>query len=500
MPRTGRVGLRALAQKLQRGASFAGPEQPVTGPMRVKPWCSLQGMHIWSERGPGWLSPRLAQVWHSSMAARCGFGWLARMRLWGARAVAGALLGPVAGALAGPVAGSGSALVTIAVAAVGTVLGGALGERVAVAAPRRGLQVAYVAPSTCPGRGAFEEAVLGRLSASKRREVHGRLDVRIEAVDGRFRGRLRVPESSDASLTREVWSDDCTELVRALGFVGAVLIEPAAASGSEPPPFASEAENEMATESAAVTPRELDGFAAGRAASGERDAIPAALRNANTPGAQQARQQARHKRMDRRARASAQNPNSEQSRSRVSPGHWIGRVALGGTGHTGIAPKATLGPRLSLDIGREPAAGNIGYLGRVSMAAAWSARVPGTVGDAEFSWFTSRLEVCGSVASGPRFGATPCALADIGTYRAKGQRAPKLQSSRELWLSVGTSIRAEATLTGPYSLYGEGAVAAPLRRPHFYFARSAGSGGEDEVHRVPGASFSAGIGISVRFL
>ena len=234
------------------------------------------------------------------------------------------------------------------------------------AGPR--LRVVYDAPNECPTARVFEQQVQ-RLRPEATDASRSSLDVQIDHDSEGFRGTLRMPESSDASLTRELRSRDCTELVKALALVGAVLIDPDARVRAE----ATEPENEAG----------MRGSGAGSHGRPAQRGRSAATTHASAPRSPERFDAARPTRVP-----------SEPEATR-SPARWCVLVGAGLHVQSAVAPRLTLGPRLTVGVRRWAASGLFAVEGRLSVTprrAEWPDVTPTTLPATRVSGWTG----CGS--------------------------------------------------------------------------------------------------------
>ncbi|MBN1605270.1 MAG: hypothetical protein JW940_01480 [Polyangiaceae bacterium] len=325
------------------------------------------------------------------------------------------------------------------------------------------LRVVYQAPAECPSARVFEQQVQ-RLRPEVTDASRSSLDVQIERESQGFRGTLRMPESSDASLTRELRSRDCLELVKALALVGAVLIDPdtrARAEAAEP-------------ESNAGTP----GSGAGS------DARPAQRRR-SAPA----------------TRASAARPAGVPSERVATPSaaRWSALVAAAIHVQYGVAPNWALGPRLTAGVRRWAESGWYAVEGRVSVTRTWSGEIERDIGDARMRWTAGRAELCIRFEVGEGAAVSPCGMMELGETSSTGSRAADATTRRALWAAPGGVLRSEIVLLGPWAVLVEAAAARPLVRPHFYFDRADPTAPDDVVYDVPAAAFGAGFGLGAQF-
>lgn len=107
------------------------------------------------------------------------------------------------------------------------------------AADAEAMSLRYDAPPGCPDAASFFGEVSARTTrvrASRSGELARVLVVHIERRDESFAGHLTIEDAQTKSSPRDVTGDSCAEVVRALGLVAALAIDPSASVTERPPP------------------------------------------------------------------------------------------------------------------------------------------------------------------------------------------------------------------------------------------------------------------------
>jgi hypothetical protein len=332
------------------------------------------------------------------------------------------------------------------------------------------LRVLYSAPAPCPDSVEFERQVR-RLRPEVTSAARSTLDVRIERDARGFVGTLRVPESSDGSLARELVSPDCAELAKALALVGAVLIDPSAQERADGAPIGAEPDA-----ASPPTPDPADR----RPQPTSRPSAAASVDSARpTPTA-------------------PAGEGAHLDSERESPQRWSVVLGTGLSVKSGVAPELTLGPSAAVGLRRALGSARHSLEGRASVTRTSSGKVEKVIGDARLRWTSARVDACGTLHLGSSAALCSCVVVEAGELRADASRAVNATTRRALWLAPGGALRAGFALIGPLAATVEGTVTRPLVRPRFFFARASSGAAPETVYDVPPLAFGGTLGIAVQ--
>lgn len=274
------------------------------------------------------------------------------------------------------------------------------------------VSLTYAAPPGCPSSAEFEAGVVGRLGfdpfvARARRQVlvsiaptdralEGRIEWR--DADGRWAGDQTFPEHTN----------DCADLVRAMGFALAVQINLLSAKGSAEPSAGSAADPPRGAGSRADAASRADGTA--RAEAPGRTARPPSSDDAATA------------------------PDEEPPRRGSTP--WIRELGAGASLGFGLLPD-------TVGMGRV-----FGHLSRGPLAFELAAELS-SASDAQRddgAGFRGRVFLASAAACGVRAPFSVCALGKAGTLRVSGERIDVSESATGLAAQLGLRLRVQQRL------------------------------------------------------
>jgi hypothetical protein len=333
------------------------------------------------------------------------------------------------------------------------------------------IRVSYRAMAGCPEQSVFVAELAARTSRVRPAEPDEQarsVDVAISRQGDVVHGLLIVSGSGEAATRREVTGNDCAEVVSALALVAALVIDPRASNGAEPP---------LATSPTAGVPSP--------AAPSEHEPQPVAPSAAPRASPQ----------------APATVPRDQPLEPRAEPSagaHDHLFVGAAGHGLFGPAPDPALGGGAFIGIEDERpdvfAAGARASLLAVTSSATFEGGV-----EARFTWILARLEGCPVrplVADPLRLEL--CSLMDFGVLDTQGKGLDQAERSARFWLAPGALGRASWELGRGLVAEFAGGFAVPLRRYPFEYD-PAGNGSTVQVHAVPFAAGALSAGARYRF-
>ncbi len=336
--------------------------------------------------------------------------------------------------------------------------------RAAQAEPLADVPVTYAAPDGCPQIEDFRHELAARLVDTSPEAWHGfAFWVSVLGEDAGYVARLRVIDPKGDDIDREVRDPQCQQVVRAVAFVAAVLVDPNAASSAPAP------EPAVPPASGALPP--VPSASGPPAAPALPPTQPATAPPAVPPP------------------ATALSPVV----SEPAPPSWVGLATLGLTAHRAVAEGAGFGPRFGLGFRYGSRWGAAGHL---SVTRTQSGQVQRDVGSAELTWIAARTDLCLAYRPHPSVDLLPCLLVEVGELRGEGTDTDSRTDRAALWLAPGGLGRAVVRLVDPVGAYVEAGAVAPIIRPHFYFS---GPDGQETVYRVPGQGLFAGVGLALEF-
>jgi hypothetical protein len=323
-------------------------------------------------------------------------------------------------------------------------------ERATAAEPVIPIRIEYSAPASCPDKQVLFTHVLARTAlarAAAPNEAARELTVRVDATNGRFRGRLLVPaRAEDASQARELTDPSCDELIEALGFFIALSIDP------------------HATASPSTTPAAPAASAAPRASEPESENTPNPSSSVPPPA--------------RAASSATMAPSTsvEPHRSGPRPGSkrerpWHFGLGAGAALVGGVAPKVLLGSRAYVDVSRERARDSV-VAPFVSLGATstTTAIANSALGGIALRWQALTGMVCPvelpiSMAAVFR----PCSLLEAGLLRGDGVQIQNARRTEGEWIALGLSGRLSLMVWSALFLELEVGGSVPVLWPRFRY-------------------------------
>jgi hypothetical protein len=312
----------------------------------------------------------------------------------------------------------------------------------------------YRAPAQCPSVDDFLRRLRVRLAASRSAPASGRrLEVQIDALDGRYEGRLSLLAPDGRSTTKTLSAAECGDLVDALSLVATLALETDAVATGD---------RETAA-SPTTRPGAPSAAPSARASNGPND--PLSLAASVAPTATAAPRGA--------PPATAASPAPRASRAELAPtpasGSRVG-VAVGGLATAGPAPRPLFGASLAASW-MGPGAGCFRPALELGGAASESPDAREAGGTAGFTWLTARAvahllqwppEAHGFVVRAGLAG-------DLGVLLARGSNTTSPATSSRPWASLGAVVGLDLPLAGWLVLRPGVGVEAPLRRDRYAF-------------------------------
>ena len=334
------------------------------------------------------------------------------------------------------------------------------------AQPVVGVQVAYQAPPNCPDTTEFSKQLLAR-TARVRFQEHADLQfiVEVTAEGGIYHGRIQVRRTSAAS-DRVVQASSCAEVVEALALVGALTIDPDAATGDlseEQLASASETLSAQVQQSAVV------------ALPPENPPPPA--EPSPPPPAEPA-------------------PTPPRLPPEDHPPARSVTVAVGAAAELAAALAPTVMPVGRLFWELRTQRDQVGMTAGLSLAGGATTVVVDS-GEANLDWLAVRADLC-------PVGWRPvawlllrgCAMGDIGQLRGRGKEGEARlvpHEASQIWGSAGSLARVELLPGGPWMFRVDSGVVVP-------FVSEAGFtiAGED-VLNIPIVAWGGAVGLGLLF-
>jgi hypothetical protein len=307
-------------------------------------------------------------------------------------------------------------------------------------APELVVALDYAAPTGCPDAASFRSQVLGRTRRMRFADAGSAApltwSVGVVATSSGSRGTLRVSGTRPGDLTRSVTATSCEQVVRALGLVAALSVDPDASLAAPerpppaPPPFGA------APPSTAPAPRTT------RATSGKRA-------------------------------------------TKLSVGLTL-------TGRSGVAPRFAWAPRPFVGISFRAASGYTWGIDLSAMQTHGSAAVD--IGKADFTWTTARLETFPMRFSYGRLRFEPALLFESGQLRARGVAISPAAEVRRPALFAGGQVRLSWLAVDRLLLQLEAGPLVSLLRDRFYLRENT------TIFRLPALTGFVAGGVGVEFL
>ena len=343
----------------------------------------------------------------------------------------------------------------------------AVAQAQAAAAPQP-FRVTFTSAAGCGSATAFEDEVLkrtDRLRLADEGEAALGLRVELEPSARGIEGRLILREIDGHVMERQVPGGDCEEVLSAMALIAALTVDPLARPDREIP-IASRQRPSKAAEAPKPAPP-------------EREPPKRVIPKREPPRAESPEAPSE------RSSNATPNPNAK-------PGLGFGvgqRVTL----QTAVMPGATLG----LGAHAELAVTGPSLLSprvRLSGIFSQSGNIEADRGRATFDWITARLQGCPV-----RFGfdrtwnIRPCAYIDAGRLRGEGSEIEPNREKNVFWTAAGLELSGEVRLVGPLAVGAEAGILLPFRRDRFLFEP------DTDLHEVPVAGFSGGVGLGLLF-
>jgi hypothetical protein len=314
--------------------------------------------------------------------------------------------------------------------------------------------IEYTDGSPCKNAESFSDQLLRRTDRLRRANPDEQaLVFRIEIAPSgaALAGRLSVRELDGNHTGREVPGATCEEVISAMALIAAVLVDPNASAEplSEPAPEPS---------------------------------TPPHLPPQNAPSLARPR---RPKSTPPRKIAARESPPSRFT--------FGGGVAFALEG--AIGPEVT--PALSLEVEAALERGTLlSPLIVFALERAFPTRTETPNGVARLQWTAGRASACPlRVPASGSWALRPCALFELGTLDASGERTERRASASMPWSALGTTARAEYSPVPPLLVVLDAGMVVPLSRGTFYFDPPTA---ENTAFTVPAVGATARIGLATR--
>jgi len=344
--------------------------------------------------------------------------------------------------------------------------------------------VDYSAPEGCPARDELVRHILERTSRARiagETEEGRELQVRVVRAGGQFRGQLVVP-----SLNQERRVDDarCEEVVEALGFFVALIIDPTARTSGAPSAKAPATEEPPASAGAALAHDPPSPPAPSSSA-----ALPAPSSASSPPTPPE------------------QPPSSPETppADRVSPGDvrttraagdpaWRFGGGIGATAVTGIADGAVIGSRALLEVAKTPSEAS---LFAPSIAITGTSTSTSTIdsvrGSLALRWQALGASFCPfALTLAARLSVRSCTALEVGRVRADGIAMPNARRNDAPWVALGLAAQMEMAVWSTLGVRAELGASSPFSRSQFSY-----SSGE-VLHVTPVLGLRAAVTLVVR--
>lgn len=296
----------------------------------------------------------------------------------------------------------------------------------------------YDAPATCPDESEFAHRLRSRLGSVQATDMARRtLEVRIQAVDARYVGRLSLAQAGGGTTTRTLDAAACEELVDALSLIAALAVHSVESGAtSEEHPAAPIESAPKGTDRAAPPPPPPPVAPSSN---------PAPIATTSSPGS-----------------VTRSSPRASTARTRVG-------LRLGGQVGLGLAPEPVFGASLGADWSWVTAGAFTPAFG-LSVLASGAPSVTEAGGTAHFAWFVLRPNAClVKVTLGHLLDVRGCLVGDLGWVRAQGTETVSPATSWREWLSLGLGVDLEVPLGSRWAIRLMATGEAPVRRDRYAF-------------------------------
>ncbi len=292
----------------------------------------------------------------------------------------------------------------------------------------------YAAPADCPADDAFRRDVASRLH-DESHIGNVRLDVVIEADDGRYRGIITaLDDAAKESARRRIEGKSCTEVAHAMAFLAALALE---LNGHLDP---------------------------------EVEPAPPPPQPIPEPGVQV---------------PPVVHPSQVASEHGVRVSALLLGDARDGFG-PGVYASGEAGVELAIGSGTfAPAARLVAFAGRGSL---------GSLAGSAWMWFGGgRLELCPIRIGGTTFFLRVCAGGELGAVHAQGEVPFEPRAATVPWVSAEATLRIQWFAARALFVELGGGPVLPLDRTRYYFEPDA------TLYRVPVVAARVAMGLGWQF-
>ena len=350
------------------------------------------------------------------------------------------------------------------------------------------IRVDYSAPDDCPGRDALVRHILGRTNRARiagSSEEGRELQVRVARSGSRFHGRLVVP-----SLNQERQVDDakCEEVVEALGFFIALIIDPSAGSSSPPVGAGPTATEEPPPSADAAIAQEPPSTQA------PSSSVPSPASSSPSPSSSS---EPPPSSTESSFESSAPMPGERSARSIEEPS-WRFGGGVGAAAVSGVAHGTVIGSRVLIELAKTPTRPpHEDTLFAPSFAIAGTSTSTSTIdssrGSLALRWQSLGASFCPIGLSLPaHLSLRPCTALEVGRVRADGIAMPNARRNDAPWVALGLVAQMEMTVWSKLALRAERGAASPFTRSRFNY-----SSGE-VVHATPILGARAAVTLVLR--
>lgn len=327
-------------------------------------------------------------------------------------------------------------------------------------------RVTFSTAVACGGASAFEDEVLKRterLRLAETGEAALGLSVELRPTTEGIAGRLTLRETDGHVSVREVPGRGCDEVLSAMALIAALTVDPLARPDREIP-IASRQRHVKASNASKPAPPKRE--------------PPKRVMPRPAPPPAPPRQEP------------AEPSSPERANANGGLGFGVGQRV---TVQTAVMPGATLGLGAHAELtvmGPSLLSPRI----RLSGIFSQSGDISASEGRARFDWVTARLQGCPvRFGFGQSWNIRPCAYFDAGRLRGEGFVIEPRREKSVFWTAAGVELSGDVRLFGPLTLGAEAGLLLPFRRDRFLFDP------DTDLHEVPAAGFSGGVGLGLFF-
>jgi len=355
------------------------------------------------------------------------------------------------------------------------------------------IRLDYVAPGSCPDRGAFASQLATRtrrlqiVSGDTRAQV---LTVRVGPRGTRFVGHLTIGDSGGGASERDVEGRSCAEVVTALALIGALVLDPSSNEDAkdDAKDHAGDDPKDQAVNGTSGKPGGENGSDPARAGTKPEDSSP----KGNEAKGDKAKGNEAKGNEDRNHEDKGREDEGDHAKD---AGRW--QLSFGAQGEIafGIAPKILGSVPVFVELARRSEQRIVSPSARLRFERSGTDADATAQGSAHFTWTEASLDVC-PIALWPthRWRVQPCLRGEVGVVDGTGVGTPLSNEKTRPWLDFAAVAGSRWEIVGPLFVEIEAALVVPVVRDRFFIDPANTT---VFLSSPAGASFAGGAGVSI---